>query len=87
MMKIEEESSEGQEEIVGLTLDELARLGAQRMLKAALEAGVSADVAAPQEERDSPGQAKGVRQGPAPGRGRPPARACWRLAKECQRPT
>ncbi len=35
MVKIEEEGSEGQEKIVGLTLDELARLGAQRMLKAA----------------------------------------------------
>ena len=38
---------------MGLTLDELARLGAQRMLKAALEAEVSAYVAAHQEERDA----------------------------------
>lgn len=42
MVKIEEEGRKGQEESVGLTLDELARLGAQRMLKAALEAEVSA---------------------------------------------
>jgi hypothetical protein len=35
MVRIEEDGSEGQEEIVGLTLDELARVGAQRMLKAA----------------------------------------------------
>jgi putative transposase len=68
MMKIEEEGSEGQEEIVGLTLDELARLGAQRMLKAALEAEVSAYVAAHQEERDASGRALVVRNGHARGR-------------------
>ena len=32
MVKREEEGSEGPEEMVGLTWDELARLGAQRML-------------------------------------------------------
>ena len=68
MVKIEEEGSEGQEEIVGLTLDELARLGAQRMLKAALEAEVSAYVAAHQEERDAQGRALVVRNGHARGR-------------------
>ena len=46
MVRIEEEGSEGEEGMVGLTLDELARAGAQRMLKAALEAEVSAYVAA-----------------------------------------
>jgi putative transposase len=68
MVKIEEEGSEGQEEIAGLTLDELARLGAQRMLKAALEAEVSAYVAAHQEERDAQGRALVVRNGHARGR-------------------
>jgi putative transposase len=68
MVKIEEEGSEGQEEIVGLTLDELARLGAQRMLKAALEAEVSAYVVAHQEERDAQGRALVVRNGYARGR-------------------
>lgn len=68
MVKIEEEGSEGQEELVGLTLDELARLGAQRMLKAALEAEVSAYVAAHQEERDAQGRALVVRNGHARGR-------------------
>jgi putative transposase len=68
MVKIEEEGSEGQEEMVGLTLDELARLGAQRMLKAALEAEVSAYVAAHQEERDAQGRALVVRNGHARGR-------------------
>ena len=68
MVKREEEGSEGQEEIVGLTLDELARLGAQRMLKAALEAEVSAYVAAHQEERDAQGRALVVRNGHARGR-------------------
>ncbi len=57
MVKMEEEGSEGQEEIVGLTLDELARLGAHRMLEAALEAEVSAYVAAHQAEREAPGRA------------------------------
>lgn len=68
MVKIEEEGSKGQEEMVGLTLDELARLGAQRMLKAALEAEVSAYVAAHQAERDAQGRALVVRNGHARGR-------------------
>jgi putative transposase len=63
MVRIEEDSSEGQEKIVGLTLDELARIGAQRMLKAALEAEVSAYVAAHQAERDAQGHALVVRNG------------------------
>jgi putative transposase len=68
MVKREEEGSEGQEEIAGLTLDELARLGAPRMLKEALEAEVSAYVAAHQEERDAQGRALVVRNGRARGR-------------------
>jgi putative transposase len=65
MVRIEEGGSEGQEEIVGLTLDELARVGAQRMLKAALEAEVSAYVAAHRAERDAQGHALVVRNGQA----------------------
>jgi putative transposase len=68
MVKIEEEGGEVQEEIVGLTLDELARLGAPRMLKAALEAEVSAYVSAHQEARDAQGRALVVRNGHARGR-------------------
>lgn len=68
MVKIEEEGRKGQEESVGLTLDELARLGAQRMLKAALEAEVSAYVAAHQAERDAQGRALVVRNGHGRGR-------------------
>jgi putative transposase len=68
MVKIEEEGLEGQEASVGLTLDELARLGAQRMLKAALEAEVSAYVAAHQAERDAQGRALVVRNGHGRGR-------------------
>ena len=68
MVKIEEAGSEGQEERMGLTWDELARLGAQRMLKAALEAEVSAYVAAHQEERAVQGRALVVRHGHARGR-------------------
>jgi putative transposase len=68
MVKIEEEGSAGPEEMVGLTWDALARLGAQRMLKAALEAEVSAYVGAPQEERDAQGRALVVRHGHARGR-------------------
>lgn len=65
MVRIEEDGSEGQEEIGGLTLDELARVGAQRMLKAALEAEVSAYVAAHRAERDAQGHALVVRNGQA----------------------
>ena len=65
MVRREEDGSEGQEEIVGLTLDELARVGAQRLLKAALEAEVSAYVAAHRAERDAQGHALVVRNGQA----------------------
>ena len=65
MVRIEEDGSEGQEEIVGLTWDELARVGAQRLLKAALEAAVSAYVAAHRAERDAQGHALVVRNGQA----------------------
>jgi len=68
MVRIEEEGSEGKEGIVGLTLDELARAGAQRMLKAALEAEVSAYVAAHHEQRDDDGRALVVRNGYASAR-------------------
>ena len=65
MVRREEDGSEGQEEIVGLTWDELARVGAQRLLKAALEAEVSAYVAAHRAERDAQGHALVVRNGQA----------------------
>lgn len=65
MVRIEEEGSEGKAELVGMTLDELARAGAQRMLRAALEAEVSAYVAAHGEQRDEEGRALVVRNGHA----------------------
>jgi transposase-like protein len=68
MVKSAEEGSDGPEESVGLTVDELARLGAPRLLKAALEAEVRASVAAHQEEREAPGRALVVRHGHARGR-------------------
>jgi transposase-like protein len=68
MVKIEEASREGKEELVGLTLDELARAGAQRMLRAALEAEVSDYVAGHREERDDCGRALVVRNGQAQAR-------------------
>jgi transposase-like protein len=68
MVKIAEEGSEGQEEMVGLTLEELARLGAHRLLKPALEAELRAYVAAHQEEREAQGRALVVRHGHARGR-------------------
>jgi hypothetical protein len=37
VMKIEKDGGEGQEEQTGLTLDEVARVGAPRMLKPTLE--------------------------------------------------
>lgn len=65
MVKIEEASREGKEELVGLTLDELARAGAQRMLRVALEAEVSDYVAGHGEQRDEGGRALVVRNGHA----------------------
>jgi transposase-like protein len=65
MVRIEEEGSEGKAELVGMTLDELARAGAQRMLRAALEAEVSAYVVAHREQRDADGGALVVRNGHA----------------------
>jgi hypothetical protein len=65
---IQEEGRQGPEERVGLTVEERARLGAPRLLKAAVEAEVSAYVAAHQAERDAPGRAMVVRHGHARGR-------------------
>jgi putative transposase len=65
MLRIEEEGSEGKAELVGMTLDELARSGAQRMLAAALEAEVSEHLAAYREQRDGEGKALVVRNGHA----------------------
>lgn len=65
MVRIEEEGSEGKAELVGVTLDELARAGAQRMLRAALEAEVAAYVTAHREHRGADGTALVVRNGPA----------------------
>jgi transposase-like protein len=65
MMRIEEASREGNAELGEMTLDELARVGAQRMLRAALEAEVSTYVAAHREQRDAAGRALVVRNGHA----------------------
>ena len=65
MMRIEEESSEGKAELAGMSLDELARTGAQRMLAAALEAEVSEYLAANRKQRDRHGKALVVRNGHA----------------------
>ena len=68
MVRIEEEGSEGKEALAGRTLDELARAGAQRMLKAALAAEVSEYLTAHQGERDEQGRALVVRNGRAAAR-------------------
>jgi putative transposase len=68
LVKREAEGSAGPEAMVGLTWDELARLGAPRLLQAALAAAVSAYVAAHQEARDAQGRAMGGRTGQARGR-------------------
>jgi putative transposase len=65
MVRIEEQRQEGKEDLVGMTLDELARTGAQRMLMAALEAEVSEYVAAHHEQRDEKDRALVVRNGHA----------------------
>ena len=48
---------------IHLSLDELARRGAQRMLEAALQAEVDEYVQRHQRERDEAGRAQGVRTG------------------------
>jgi transposase-like protein len=65
MLRIDEEGSEGKEELVGMTLDELARAGAQRMLGIALEVEVKAYIEAHEGERDEKGRALVVRNGHA----------------------
>ena len=65
MMRIEEDGSEGKAELVGMSLDELARTGAQRMLAAALEAEVSEYLATHCKQRDQRGKALVGRNGHA----------------------
>jgi putative transposase len=58
--------TEGTEEsLVGATLDELARAGAQRMIAAALQIEVDEYLARYREERDAAGHALVVRNGRA----------------------
>ncbi len=63
MVRIEEEGREGNEATGELTVDELARVGAQHMLQAALEAEVSAYLSAHEDQRDEQGRAVVVRNG------------------------
>ena len=65
MLKIEEEDGAGKAELVGMTLDELARSGAQRMLATALEAEVSAYLTRHSAQRAADGRALVVRNGHA----------------------
>ena len=53
---------------IGLTLDEIVRRGAQKMLAAALEAEVAAYIEEQSGERDEKGRARVVRNGHAKGR-------------------
>jgi transposase-like protein len=63
MVKVAEEGVREEAGEMRLTLDELAREGARRMLVTALEAEVSAYVEAHREVRDDAGQAQVVRNG------------------------
>jgi len=63
MVKVAEEGVGGEAGEMRLTLDELAREGARRMLVAALEVEVAAYVEAHRETRDETGHAQVVRNG------------------------
>jgi putative transposase len=65
MLRIIEEGVEGKASECELSLDELAREGARRMLVTALEAEASAYVERHRQERDASGQALVVRNGKA----------------------
>lgn len=65
MLKIAEQEHEGNAGIGVMDLDELAREGARRMLRMALELEVDAYIEAHREERDEEGRALVVRNGKA----------------------
>lgn len=65
MLKVVGDGPEGQADELSLSLDDLAREGARRMLAAALEAEVSAYVERHGAERDPEGRAMVVRNGSA----------------------
>lgn len=65
MLKLHTDGAEGQAGEVALTLDELAREGARRLLAAALEAEVADYLERHQSERDEAGRALVVRNGRA----------------------
>lgn len=65
MLKVVKDGSEGQGDELALSLDDLAREGARRMLVAALEAEVAAYVERFRGERDLDGHALVVRNGKA----------------------
>jgi transposase-like protein len=68
MLRIIEEACEGKDKELGLSLDDLAREGARRMLVGALEAEVGAYVERHRAERDENGHALVVRNGKAQSR-------------------
>lgn len=65
MLRIIEEAFEGKEEGMGLSLDDLAREGARRMLEDALQVEVAAYVERHRGKRDESGHALVVRNGKA----------------------
>jgi putative transposase len=65
MLKVVADAGESQPGDVSLTLDEIAREGARRMLAAALEAEVAAYLERYRDERDERGHALVVRNGRA----------------------
>ena len=69
MLKLSTDTSSVQAGEMTLTLDEIAREGARRMLQAALEAEVAAYLERFRGERDERGQALVVRNGKARPRG------------------
>jgi putative transposase len=65
MLKVVRDGAEEQADELGLSLDDLAREGARRLLAVALEAEVASYVERYQDERDENGHALVVRNGKA----------------------
>jgi transposase-like protein len=65
MLKVVREGADGQADELALSLDDLAREGARRMLASALEAEVAAYTERYRDERDEQGHAMVVRNGKA----------------------
>ncbi len=65
MLRVVHDAGSGEVPLEKMPLDELARVGARKMLRQALEAEVASYVEGHQDERDADGRALVVRNGKA----------------------